>query len=207
MTSYIPMDTPIGPLRLVADDGGLREIHFESGRHPRAPDESWQAGETEVLREARAQLAAYFSGRLRAFDLPLAPRGSPFQLRVWRALLDVPYGTTCSYAEIARRLGSASATRAVGAANGRNPLPIVVPCHRVIGADGSLTGYGGGLAIKRFLLRLEGALQEADLFDPPLSRPPCVSGSVPLRRGACAPRATGRTPPALAARDSPSGRS
>lgn len=171
MISYIPMDTPIGPLRLVADDGGLREIHFEAGRHSRAPAESWQARETEVLREARAQLGAYFSGRLRAFDLPLAPRGSPFQLRVWRALLDVPYGTTCSYAEIARRLGSASATRAVGAANGRNPLPIVVPCHRVIGADGSLTGYGGGLAIKRFLLRLEGALQEADLFDPPLPTP------------------------------------
>jgi methylated-DNA-[protein]-cysteine S-methyltransferase len=160
------MDTPIGPLRLVADDAGLREIYFEAGRHPRAPSESWQAHETEVLRETRAQLDAYFSGRLRAFDLPLAPRGSPFQLRVWRALLDVPYGTTCSYAEIARRLGSASATRAVGAANGRNPLPIVVPCHRVIGADNSLTGYGGGLAIKRFLLRLEGALQEADLFDP-----------------------------------------
>jgi methylated-DNA-[protein]-cysteine S-methyltransferase len=169
MIAHIPMDTPIGPLLLVADDGGLREIHFETGRHPRAPSETWLAGETEVLREARAQLAAYFSGRLRAFDLPLAPRGSPFQLRVWRALLDVSYGTTCSYAEIARRLGSASATRAVGAANGRNPLPIVVPCHRVIGADGSLTGYGGGLEVKRYLLRLEGALQETDLFDPPLS--------------------------------------
>lgn len=168
MSEYISTSTPIGPLRLVADDGGLREIHFEAGRHPRAPSESWQARETEVLREARVQLAAYFSGQLRAFDLPLAPRGSPFQLRVWRALRDVPYGTTCSYSDVARRLGNASATRAVGAANGRNPLPIVVPCHRVIGADGSLTGYGGGLAIKRFLLRLEGALRETDLFDPPL---------------------------------------
>jgi methylated-DNA-[protein]-cysteine S-methyltransferase len=168
MIAYTHLDTPIGRLLVVAGEDGLREIHLETGRHPQRLGAGWQARETEVLRETRAQLAAFFSGRLRAFDLPLAPRGSPFELRVWRALLEIPYGTTRSYSEIARRLGDLEATRAVGAANGSNPLPIVVPCHRVIGADGSLTGYGGGLEVKRYLLRLEGALLDADLFDPPL---------------------------------------
>lgn len=168
MIAYTHLETPIGRLLLAAGEDGLREIQFEGGRHPQRPGEGWRAGETEVLREARSQLAAYFAGRLREFELPLAPRGNPFELRVWRALLEVPYGTTCSYSEIARRLGDLGATRAVGAANGANPLPIVVPCHRVIGADGSLTGYGGGLDVKRYLLRLEGALPDTDLFDPPL---------------------------------------
>jgi methylated-DNA-[protein]-cysteine S-methyltransferase len=168
MPAYATVDTPVGPLLLVAGDGGLQEIRFGAGGDPKPLGEEWQACETEVLSEARAQLAAYFAGRLREFDLPLAPRGGPFELRVWQALLEIPYGTTCSYSDIARRLGNPGASRAVGAANGRNPLPIVVPCHRVIGADGSLTGYGGGLETKRYLLRLEGALQDADLFDPPL---------------------------------------
>jgi methylated-DNA-[protein]-cysteine S-methyltransferase len=168
MPAQTVMDTPIGPLLLVAGDGGLQEIRFGAGGEPRPPAEDRQAHGTDILREARAQLAAYFAGRLRELDLPLAPRGGPFELRVWKALLEIPYGTTCSYSDIARRLGSPGASRAVGAANGRNPLPIVVPCHRVIGADGSLTGYGGGLETKRYLLRLEGALQDADLFDPPL---------------------------------------
>jgi methylated-DNA-[protein]-cysteine S-methyltransferase len=168
MIAYSYLDTPIGRLLLAAEEGGLREIQLEAGRHPQRPGAGWQARETEALREARSQLGAYFAGRLREFDLPLAPRGNPFELRVWRALLKIPYGTTCSYSEIARRLGSLEATRAVGAANGSNPLPIVVPCHRVIGADGSLTGYGGGLDVKRYLLRLEGALPDTGLFDPPL---------------------------------------
>ena len=168
MTAYIHLDTPIGRLLLAAGEDGLREIQFEGGRHPQRAGEGWEAGETEVLREAREQLGAYFAGWLREFELPLAPRGNPFELRVWKALLEIPYGTTCSYSEIARRLGDLEATRAVGAANGANPLPIVVPCHRVIGADGSLVGYGGGLDVKRYLLRLEGALPDTDLFDPPL---------------------------------------
>jgi methylated-DNA-[protein]-cysteine S-methyltransferase len=167
MPAQTVMDTPIGPLLLVAGDGGLQEIRFGAGGATRPLAEDRQADGTDIPREARAQLAAYFAGRLREFDLPLAPRGGAFELRVWQALLEIPYGTTCSYSDIARRLGSPGASRAVGAANGRNPIPIVVPCHRVIGADGSLTGYGGGLETKRYLLRLEGALQ-ADLFDPPL---------------------------------------
>lgn len=183
MPAHIVMDTPIGPLLLVAGEGGLQEIRFGGGGEPGPADgrgegggtrpagEDHAAGETEVLREAQAQLTAYFEGRLRELDLPLAPRGGPFELRVWQALLEIPYGTTRSYSDVARRLGNPQATRAVGAANGRNPLPIVVPCHRVIGADGSLTGYGGGLEIKRYLLRLEGALP-AGLFPPPLPHRP-----------------------------------
>jgi methylated-DNA-[protein]-cysteine S-methyltransferase len=102
-----------------------------------------------------AQLDAYFAGRRRDFDVRLAPEGTPFQLRVWAALCEIPYGETISYAELARRIGNPNAVRAVGAANGRNPLPIVVPCHRVVGADGSLVGFGGGLDVKRALLDLE----------------------------------------------------
>jgi len=177
MPAHTTMDSPIGPLLLVAGEGGLQEIRFGGGRSTAAVGAAPEAGavplagEAEILREARTQLHAYFDGSLRKFDLPLAPRGGPFELRVWQALLEIPYGTTRSYSDIARRLGNPQATRAVGAANGRNPLPIVVPCHRVIGADGSLTGYGGGLEIKRYLLQLEGALQ-ADLFDPQLPRHP-----------------------------------
>lgn len=170
MPAHTLIDTPVVPLLLVAGDGGLQEIRFATGGEPRPLGGDGRAEETAVLHEAQAQLADYFAGRLRDFDLPLAPRGGPFELRVWQALLEIPYGTTCSYSEIAHRLGAPKATRAVGAANGRNPLPIVVPCHRVIGADGSLTGYGGGLEVKRYLLRLEGALPDADLFDPPLPR-------------------------------------
>lgn len=171
MPTHDSMHTPVGPLLLVAGEDGLREIRFGGGRGHEAASEDLASGEAEVLDEARAQLGAYFEGRLRDFDLLLAPRGAPFELRVWQALLEIPYGTTCSYSDLARRLGSPGASRAVGAANGRNPLPIVVPCHRVIGADGSLTGYGGGLETKRYLLRLEGVLQ-ADLFDPPLAPSP-----------------------------------
>ena len=113
-----------------------------------------------VLQAAEAQLGEYFAGTRRAFDLPLAPRGTDFQLRVWWELARIPFGQTISYAQLAQRLDNPNGTRAVGAANGRNPLPIVLPCHRVIGADGALTGFGGGLPTKDFLLRLEGALPE-----------------------------------------------
>jgi methylated-DNA-[protein]-cysteine S-methyltransferase len=146
------VDSPIGPLGLVASDSGLQAVLFD-GRSVR-PE-----GSSPFLTEAARQLDAYFARELLAFDLPLELAGTEFQRRCWLALESIPYGQTVSYGEQARRLGLGSdAARAVGAANGSNPLPIVLPCHRVIGADGSLTGFGGGLHIKRFLLEHEGAL-------------------------------------------------
>jgi methylated-DNA-[protein]-cysteine S-methyltransferase len=146
------VDSPIGPLGLVASGAGLSEVWFD-GRAIRVE------GDSSVLAEAARQLDAYFDGELVEFDLPLDLHGTEFQRRCWLALATIPYGQTVSYGEQARRLGLGSDTaRAVGAANGRNPLPIVLPCHRVIGADGSLTGFGGGLHVKRFLLEHEGAL-------------------------------------------------
>jgi methylated-DNA-[protein]-cysteine S-methyltransferase len=167
MMRFVYHDSPVGPLLLAADDAALRVIEFPSPRHAVPPDATWSAGDNAILDEARAQLDYYFAGRRRSFDLPLGPRGTAFQCTVWRALADIPYGATISYAQLAGRVGKASAMRAVGAANGRNPLPIVLPCHRVIGSDGSLTGFGGGLPTKRFLLELEGALAPVeDLFGP-----------------------------------------
>jgi methylated-DNA-[protein]-cysteine S-methyltransferase len=146
------VDTPIGPLGLVASDTALQGVLFD-GRRVR-PE-----GSSPVLDEAARQLAAYFGGDLVGFDLPLELHGTEFQRRCWLALATIPYGQTVSYGEQARRLGLGSEkARAVGAANGSNPLPIVLPCHRVIGTDGSLTGFGGGLHVKRFLLEHEGAL-------------------------------------------------
>jgi methylated-DNA-[protein]-cysteine S-methyltransferase len=146
------IDSPIGPLGLVASDSALKAVLFDGSRI--RPD-----GDSPVLAEAARQLAAYFDGELVEFDLPLELAGTDFLRRCWLALATIPYGQTVSYGEQARRLGLGSdAARAVGAANGRNPLPIVLPCHRVIGADGSLTGFGGGLHVKRFLLEHEGAL-------------------------------------------------
>ncbi len=146
------VDTPIGPLGLVASDTGLESVLFD-GRRIR-PE-----GCSPVLAEAARQLEAYFAGELVTFDLPLELDGTGFQRHCWLALASIPYGQTVSYGEQARRLGlGPEAARAVGAANGQNPLPIVLPCHRVIGADGSLTGFGGGLHVKRFLLEHEGAL-------------------------------------------------
>jgi methylated-DNA-[protein]-cysteine S-methyltransferase len=153
---YDEIDSPVGPLLVAADEAGLRLIHFQAGRHRRRPDPSWRRDPEAFLSLAR-QLGEYFRRERRAFDLPLAPKGTPFQLATWRALSTIPYGETISYAELARRVRRPGAARAVGAANGRNPLPIVVPCHRVIGTDGSLTGFGGGLEKKRALLDLEGA--------------------------------------------------
>jgi methylated-DNA-[protein]-cysteine S-methyltransferase len=164
MTIFIDtLPSPIGTLALAADEIGLRHIRFEQERHPVRPDgDGLRAPERFVA--VRAQLLAYFAGELTSFDLPLNPHGTPFQLRVWQALRDIDYGRTESYGELARRIGDARATRAVGAANGRNPLPIIVPCHRVIGSDGSLTGFGGGIEHKRFLLELEGGRRQAGLF-------------------------------------------
>lgn len=163
-------DTPIGTLTLAADADGLRHIEFPDNRHP-VDREGWIPGArgaaADVLRAAREQLREYFEGRRRAFDLPLRPQGTAFQMDVWRTLATIPWGATWSYRDLARTIGKPGAVRAVGAANGRNPLPIVLPCHRVIGADGTLTGFGGGLPIKAALLRLEGALPaqgSGDLF-------------------------------------------
>lgn len=156
---YTYVESPVGPLLVAAADDGLHAIEFHVSRHPVARGEDdWVEGDHPLLRLAAAQLREYFAGTRRTFDLPLAPDGTAFQRRVWQALATIPYGQTVSYAELASRVGKPSASRAVGAANGRNPLPIVLPCHRVIGADGSLTGFGGGLPTKRFLLELEGAL-------------------------------------------------
>ncbi len=162
------IDSPVGPLRVAADASGLVALVFPRNRHPARGADAWREGDSTLLRDARRQLAEYFAGRRRTFDLPLSPRGTEFQRRVWMALATIPYGETLSYAQLAAKLGSPSASRAVGAANGRNPLPIVLPCHRVIGADGSLTGFGGGLPTKQFLLKLEGALpRDFDLFGEP----------------------------------------
>ncbi len=140
--------SPIGDLTLVASDGGLCAVDWGSTRARRPLD-------NPVLRAAATQLDEYFAGTRREFDLPLDLRGTLFQNRTWSALAEIPYGATVSYAEQACRLGVPRAARAVGAANGSNPLPIVLPCHRVIGANGALTGYGGGLEVKRWLLAHE----------------------------------------------------
>jgi methylated-DNA-[protein]-cysteine S-methyltransferase len=151
---YTQIESPVGPLLLVADDAGLRRIEFVNGRNPARPDPQWHE-DAEPLHETIRQLRAYFSGELENFDLSLAPQGTPFQLSVWNHLCEIPYGETISYGELARRLGNPNASRAVGLANGSNPIPVVIPCHRVIGSNGKLTGYGGGLPIKEKLLALE----------------------------------------------------
>lgn len=155
---WTTLPTPLGDLLVAADDDGLTRASFLAGTAAWAPPaDAARVDDDALLGEARAQLAAYFAGRLRAFDLPLAPRGTAFQRDVWRALGDVPYGATTTYGALAAKLGRPTAARAVGAANGANPLPVVVPCHRVVGADGALTGYLGGVALKRALLALEDA--------------------------------------------------
>jgi methylated-DNA-[protein]-cysteine S-methyltransferase len=157
------MNSPIGRLRLVAGRDGLREVWFEQGRHQTVAEPNWIRA-TEPLAFARVQLEEYFAGERTTFELPLHPLGTPFQLAVWQELALIPYGVTISYGELARRIDQPLAVRAVGAANGRNPLPIIVPCHRVIGSNGSLTGFGGGLPTKRYLLALEQRVAEGDLF-------------------------------------------
>jgi len=153
-TCYTHIDSPVGPLLLAADDEGLRLISFQRGKHAERPEPDWKEGRAP-LKEAIRQLRAYFAGELEEFALPLAPQGTEFQLRVWRKLCGIPYGATISYGELARRVGNPKASRAVGLANGSNPISIVIPCHRVIGSNGKLTGYGGGLPIKEKLLALE----------------------------------------------------
>lgn len=151
---YRYLDTPIGELLIAGDAAGLRYVSFPSGRYRTRPAPGWERAD-DSLDDVRIQLEEYFAGKRRQFELQLAPAGTPFQLDVLHALQAIPYGETRSYGDIATSIGKPLAARAVGAANGRNPIPIIIPCHRVIGANGNLTGFGGGLPTKRFLLDLE----------------------------------------------------
>ena len=156
---YKLVDSPVGQLKLVASDRGLAGIVWlNEGPRPASLETGWEASEMPILVEAARQLEEYFAGVRKRFDLELDFEGTEFQRKVWRALLTIPYGETRSYAQIAQQIGHPQAVRAVGAANGRNPISIVAPCHRVIGSTGKLTGFGGGLPAKALLLELEGAL-------------------------------------------------
>jgi methylated-DNA-[protein]-cysteine S-methyltransferase len=154
MFSYTYLPSPIGSLLIAADNAGLREITFPKNGVPASPQPDWRE-DSSAFTEPIRQLCAYFAGELETFNLPLAPQGTPFQQTVWSELLKIPYGETISYGQLARFIGNPNASRAVGLANGSNPIPILIPCHRVIGSDGKLTGYGGGLPIKEKLLALE----------------------------------------------------
>lgn len=151
---YDIIDTPLGRMTLVGDERALIHIDLPEARRPLQRPTHWRR-DAKRFEEERRQFEHYFDGRLKTFDLPLAPRGTTFQQEVWRGLCDIAYGETISYAELARRIGRPKASRAVGLANGANPLAIIIPCHRVIGANGNLTGYGGGMNAKRWLLDLE----------------------------------------------------
>jgi methylated-DNA-[protein]-cysteine S-methyltransferase len=151
---YTYVASPIGPLLLVRDEVGLAGLYLPDGRRPVTVAPEWERDDA-AFDDVRTQLEEYFAGERRAFDLPLHPIGTAFQHRVWTALLNIPFGETTSYGKTAAEIGAPTASRAVGLANGQNPIPIIVPCHRVIGANGSLTGYGGGLDAKRWLLAHE----------------------------------------------------
>src|SRR2546423_3376006 len=189
--TFTRVPSPVGELVLAASGTALTGVYFSISRHGPPPIEraGWMEDDGrgpagELLARTRQELAEYFAGTRRTFDIPLDPPGTPFQRRVWDALRAIPYGTTLSYSELARRLGDLRATRAVGAANGKNPIPIIVPCHRVVGANGALTGFGGGLDRKRWLLEHEGALTTQGsrrfsnlvLFQPAAPAPLCVPG-------------------------------
>jgi methylated-DNA-[protein]-cysteine S-methyltransferase len=153
-TFFSMMDSPLGELLLIGNGEALTGLYMQAQKYALAPQDGWRR-DAAGFRRAREQLASYFAGELRRFELSLHFEGSDFQRRVWRALCDIPFGATESYGALAQRIGAPGAARAVGLANGHNPLGIVVPCHRVIGANGSLTGYGGGIERKRWLLAHE----------------------------------------------------
>ena len=162
MTAYARFSTPLGAAYVTLASDALTGLYFEGARHAPPIADDWRRDDDRpVARDCARQLAEYFAGRRQAFDLPLAPHGTPFQQRVWREIARVPFGAMITYAELAARAGAPDAVRAAGAATGRNPHTIVVPCHRIVGSDGALTGYAGGLERKRRLLELEGALQPA----------------------------------------------
>jgi len=163
MNAFTYLDSPIGRLLLTSDGSALTGLYMEPSRKAQSVDGWVEDATVKPLSAAVQQLTEYFAGTRREFDLPLRMQGTAFQQRVWRELTEIPYGQTWSYGELAKRINKPSASRAVGLANGRNPISILVPCHRVIGADGSLTGYGGGLERKRWLLAHEGGPAELDL--------------------------------------------
>jgi len=160
---YSSYSSSIGELLLTSDGEALTGLHLprRDGSLAELPGPGWRRDDS-AFREARRQLEAYFACELRAFDVPMRMKGTPFQQMAWEGLLTIPFGATISYAEQARRIGRPGASRAVGAANGRNPIAIVVPCHRVIGSNGTLTGYGGGLGLKEWLIRHEASAAELD---------------------------------------------
>lgn len=151
---YTWYESPVGRLLLVGSPAGLRFVSFSNGKRAVSVSPEW-VEDRAVFNSAIAQLEEYFAGRRKSFDLALFPQGTPFQKQVWSALQTIPYGETISYKDLAQRIGKPKTVRAVGAANGANPIPIIIPCHRVIGNDGSLTGFGGGLPLKKRLLELE----------------------------------------------------
>jgi methylated-DNA-[protein]-cysteine S-methyltransferase len=153
---YCYAESPIGSLLIAGDDEAIHLIGFTKNGKPQKPEAGWSPSTTGALAEAVRQLREYFAGTRRDFDLPLAPEGTDFQRKVWRKLQEIPYGETISYGELAKRVGNPKASRAVGSANGKNRIPIVIPCHRVIAGDGGLGGFGGGLTTKEKLLALEG---------------------------------------------------
>jgi methylated-DNA-[protein]-cysteine S-methyltransferase len=160
---FTTIDSPIGELLLVGDGERLHRLSMQGGRRPTPIDADWERRD-DAFADVRSQLVEYFDGSRSEFDVPLGLEGNPFELRVWQALCEIPYGETVSYGAQATRLGTPNAFRAVGSANGRNPISIIVPCHRVIGANGALIGYGGGLDAKRWLLQHEA--MHAGLFAP-----------------------------------------
>lgn len=155
---YTHIASPVGKLLVAGTDEALHFLSFPTGHKAFAPRPEWRQADAP-FREVRQQLRAYFAGELRRFDLPLSLSGTSFQNSVWQLLASIPYGETLTYGQLATRLDRPKASRAVGAANGSNPLPIILPCHRVIGASGALTGFGGGLEVKEYLLRHEGVLE------------------------------------------------
>ena len=162
MIRYARFESPLGPVLAIADEVGITHIDFIGAKYERRIEPGWiEDPRASALADCVRQLTEYFAGSRTEFDLPLAPRGSDFQQRVWREIARVPYGETISYGELARRAGAPGQARAAGAATGRNPVGVLIPCHRIVGANGSLTGYAAGLERKRGLLELEGALQKS----------------------------------------------
>lgn len=162
MITWMRFETPLGPMLALAEDAALINVDFTNAKYARAIEPGWREDpHSPLLRECARQASEYFAGRRRSFDLALAPRGTDFQRRVWNEIARIPYGETVTYAELAKRSGAPGSARSAGAATGRNPLAIVVPCHRVVGSGGALTGYAGGIDRKARLLALEGAIEEA----------------------------------------------
>ncbi len=163
MTTYYCYEkTPIGDLLLAGNSEQLELLGFPNGKMQRRHDTDWKK-DSLAFEETRKQLASYFAGELKSFDLELSPTGTEFQRSVWEALTEIPYGETWSYGQLAKHIRRPKASRAVGAANGMNPIPVIIPCHRVIGSSGKLTGFGGGLETKRFLLSLENGVIAPEL--------------------------------------------